>query len=177
MPARIEITIRLDELPTEPKEEPGGGASFVVGTEPGPRFAVKLNKKTFTRMNMAAETWPHWLAIIAGKPGKCVGVGVFRLEETGVNIMERKPKPEATQAEGAPAEARPKLPKPAKPAKTPKPPPPAKRPPLPEDRLVDPPKRTTKEVWAASKRAVPEVVVVRRPLGGGGSGPGGSGSG
>jgi hypothetical protein len=170
MAVRLELTIRLDELPTETKDEPGGGASFVVGTEPGPRFAVKLNKKTFTRMKMAAEQWPHWLAIIAGKPGKSVGDGVFRLEEIGANIMERK-KPEPTQARPKPSKsAKPEAPKPAKA----KPPPPPKRPPLPEERLVDPPKRTTKEVWAASKRAVPEVVVVRRPLGGGGGDSGGS---
>ena len=104
MPARIEILIKLDELPTQTTKIMGNGQMFVVGEVPGPRFVVTLNKKSWKKLVTAAEQYPRWLAVISGKFGECVGEGIYRMENAGLlNVMERKPKGTSQEAE-APTE-------------------------------------------------------------------------
>ena len=118
IPGKLEIAIKINQLPTEVTTTKHGWKEFKLDC--GERtVTVALRPRMWNKRTDAAATWPMWLAAISGQMGQSVGQG-FVLLEPSVQVFERKakePLPPAGEAgaaetqeksfgaEGAPAPA------------------------------------------------------------------------
>ena len=73
---------------------------------------VSLRPRMWNRIEQAANTYPHWVAVLTGVMGDDVEKTTFKLLEPNLQVFEYTPKP--APAEGAtepkPAEAKPEAP-------------------------------------------------------------------
>jgi len=90
-PGKLEITIKINELPTEVTTNKNGWKEFKLDCG-GRIVSVALRPRMWTKIEEAAKQWPLWLAAITGQMGQSVGTG-FVLVEPAVQVFERKAKP------------------------------------------------------------------------------------
>jgi hypothetical protein len=86
---RLELTIKISELPT-PRTVENGWQQFEVDCE-GTIFTITVKPKNWNKLANAAATFPIWVAAIAGKLGNKTPKG-FILLEPSIQIFEKKPK-------------------------------------------------------------------------------------
>lgn len=111
---KLEVTIKINRLPTEVTTDKNGWKEFQVDF--GKRGArVSLRPRMWNRLEQAANTHPHWIAVITGQMGDDVQKGIFKLLEPNLQVFEYTPKtpsgeakpeekaPDGTAAEPAPA--------------------------------------------------------------------------
>ena len=89
IPGKLEVTIKINELPTEVTTNKNGWKEFKLDCG-GRIVAVSLRPRMWTKIEEAAKSWPLWLATISGQMGQPVGTG-FVLAEPAVQTFERKP--------------------------------------------------------------------------------------
>jgi hypothetical protein len=92
-PGKMEITIKINELPTEVTTNKNGWKEFKLDCG-GRVVSVGLRPRMWSKMEEAAKQWPLWLAAINGQMGQSIGTG-FVLVEPSVQVFERKPRPPA----------------------------------------------------------------------------------
>jgi hypothetical protein len=101
IPGKLEITVKINRLPTEVSTDKNGWKVFQV--EFGKRSAlVRLRPRMWTRLEGAAAAHPAWVAVLTGQMGEDVEKGVFELLQPNLQVFEYKPR-EAAHA-GPPAE-------------------------------------------------------------------------
>lgn len=103
IPGRLEVTIKINQLPSAVTTDKNGWKGFTIDCG-GRRVSVLLRPRMWTRIEEAAAKWPLWLAVISGQMGPAEGSG-FRLLEPAVQVFDRQPK----MATGAPDEGAPVL--------------------------------------------------------------------
>jgi hypothetical protein len=96
-PGKLEVTIKINELPTEVTANKNGWKEFVLDCG-GRVVTIALRPRMWTKIEEAAKQWPLWLASITGQMGKPNGAG-FELLEPAVQVFERKTKPAAEPAQ------------------------------------------------------------------------------
>jgi hypothetical protein len=111
-PGKLEVTIKINELPTEVTTTKNGWKEFRLDCG-GRTVTVALRPRMWNKIAEAAAAWPLWLAAISGQMGQSVGPG-FVLVEPAVQVFERKAKEPQAAEPGAPPAA--PEPKPAEPA-------------------------------------------------------------
>jgi hypothetical protein len=96
-PGKLEITIKINELPTEVTTTKAGWKEFKLDCG-GRVVTVALRPRMWIKIEEAAKAWPLWLAAINGQMGQSTGTG-FVLVEPAVQVFERKAKPPAPTPE------------------------------------------------------------------------------
>lgn len=86
---RLELTIKISELPT-PRTVENGWQQFEVDCE-GTVFTITVKPKNWNKFATAAASYPIWVAAITGKLGNKTPKG-FLLLEPSIQIFEKKPK-------------------------------------------------------------------------------------
>lgn len=98
-PGKLELTIKINELPSANTVE-NGWQQFELECD-GRIVTVRVRPKMWKKLTDAQANYPMWVAAIAGKMGQITDKG-FVLEEPNIQVFERKPKetkPEAAAAE------------------------------------------------------------------------------
>ena len=90
-PGKLEVTIKINELPTEVTTDKNGWKVFKLDCG-GRIVSVSLRPRMWTKIEEASKQYPLWLAVISGGMGQSVGTG-FVLNEPAVQVFERKPPP------------------------------------------------------------------------------------
>lgn len=96
---RMDLCLKINELPSETRTIRNGWQEFLVDTE-GPQVKVTIKPKTWKKLCLATETYPSWLANIKGKMGFRIRGG-FELEQIAVQIFEKKKGATDAEAEEA----------------------------------------------------------------------------
>ena len=86
---RLELTIKINEFPTDIRTDKNGWKEFEVDCD-GQVVSVTVKPKVFKKLEQANESYPMWVAAIAGKMGQRTANG-FVLLEPKIQVFERKP--------------------------------------------------------------------------------------
>ncbi len=89
-PGRMEITIKINELPADVKTVENGWKEFQIDCD-GQIVTVKVKPKMWRKLEEAQANYPMWLAAIGGKMGEPTHGG-FVIEQPNIQVFERKPK-------------------------------------------------------------------------------------
>lgn len=93
---KLEVTIKINQLPSEVTTNKNGWKEFLV--ELGARSAqVALRPRMWAKLEEAAAKFPHWIGVISGQMGEDLTKGCFRLLEPNLQVFEYKPKAAAPQ--------------------------------------------------------------------------------
>jgi hypothetical protein len=91
VPGKLEVTIKIDQLPTDVTTDKNGWKGFKLDCE-GRTVEVLVRPRMWTKLEEAQKTFPLWVAAITGKMGAGIGTG-FRLQEPAVQVFEKKAPP------------------------------------------------------------------------------------
>ncbi len=87
---KLELTIKINEMPTDIRTVENGWKEFDLDCD-GQLVRVKVKPKVFKKLEQAQESYPMWVAAIAGRMGESLQGG-FVLEQPNIQVFERKPK-------------------------------------------------------------------------------------
>ena len=87
---KLELTIKINEFPSDIKTTENGWKSFVLDCD-GRIFTVSVRPKVFKKLEDAQANYHNWVAAIAGKLGEATENG-FILESANIQVFEKKPK-------------------------------------------------------------------------------------
>ena len=90
IPGKLEITLKINTMPTEVETTKHGWKEFVVDAN-GQMITITVRPKTWNKLVTANEQYPSWVAAIAGTMGKRTKDG-FALETPAIQAFEKKPK-------------------------------------------------------------------------------------
>jgi hypothetical protein len=99
-PGKMELTIKINEMPADVRTVENGWKEFDLDCD-GQLVRIKVKPKVFKKLEQAQESYPLWIAAIAGKMGEPLEGG-FMLDQPNIQVFERKPKepkPETTTPE------------------------------------------------------------------------------
>jgi hypothetical protein len=99
-PGKMELTIKINEMPADVRTVENGWKEFDLDCD-GQLVRIKVKPKVFKKLEQAQESYPLWIAAIAGKMGEAMEGG-FMLDQPNIQVFERKPKepkPETTTPE------------------------------------------------------------------------------
>lgn len=100
IPAKMDITIKINELPNC---KPCSPQTVLFAVQAHNRtVAIELRNKAWNNLKDAAQRYPQWVAAITGQPGAALPDGGFRLDNPAVQVFEKKPKPEAAASDAPP---------------------------------------------------------------------------
>jgi hypothetical protein len=89
--AKLELTLKINTLPTDVTTDKNGWKRFKVDAG-GRIIEIALRPRMWAKIEQASKDWPTWLAAISGQMGRKVGEG-FELAEPAVQVFERKVQP------------------------------------------------------------------------------------
>jgi hypothetical protein len=92
IPGKLEVTIKINELPTDVTTDKNGWKRFRIDCGGRP-VDVALRPRMWQKLEDAKANYPMWVAAITGTMGQSVGQG-FVLAEPALQVFERKPRPE-----------------------------------------------------------------------------------
>lgn len=92
---RLEVTIKINEMPTSQPVE-NGWQKFEVDCE-GTLFSVTVRPRIWKKLVTANEQYPMWVASVTGKLGKRSNKG-FVLDSPAIQVFEKKQKPPKEEA-------------------------------------------------------------------------------
>lgn len=90
IPGKLELTIKINEFPSDIKTIENGWKSFALDCD-GRIFTVSVLREVFKKLEDAQANYPMWVAAIAGKLGEATEKG-FILESPNIQVFEKKPK-------------------------------------------------------------------------------------
>jgi len=91
-PAKLEITIKITELPTDVTiKKANGWKEFTVECE-GRSVAISLRPRAWNKLEEAQTKYPLWVAAITGQLGQQQGKKLELLEPS-VQVFEKKARP------------------------------------------------------------------------------------
>ncbi len=85
---KLEINIKINQLPTQSQTIKRGWQRFYVNVE-GQIVQMKVRPRTWNKLLKANEEYPTWVASITGKMGHRIKNG-FELLEPSIQVYERK---------------------------------------------------------------------------------------
>ena len=88
---KLELTIKITELPTDILINKNGWTEFVIDCGGRP-VRTSVRPRTWAKLVEADTNWPVWAATITGALGRPIGQGGFELVDAAVQIFERKGK-------------------------------------------------------------------------------------
>lgn len=88
---RMEISIKINEMPKEVKTVKDGWKEFSIDVGGGREVSLTVRPKIFKKLEEAQQLYPQWVAAISGKMGQVTQKG-FLLEEASIQVFEKKPK-------------------------------------------------------------------------------------
>jgi hypothetical protein len=91
IPGKLELTIKINQLPIEVTTDKNGWKAFAIDCE-GRRVSVKVRPRMWLKLEEAAKSYPQWVAAITGRMGPSAGQG-FALEEPSIQVFEKKAPP------------------------------------------------------------------------------------
>lgn len=100
IPGKLEITIKINQLPTEVTTDKNGWKLFQLDCG-GRHVSVALRPRMWAKLEEAQKNYPLWVAAISGSMGPGQGMG-FKLLEPNLQVFERKQKPPEPPPDGAP---------------------------------------------------------------------------
>ena len=87
---KLELTIKINEFPSDIKTLENGWKQFYIDT--GEQLVtITVKPKMFKKLEQAQENYPMWVAAIAGQMGEKTAQG-FVLNEPNIQTFEKKPK-------------------------------------------------------------------------------------
>lgn len=104
IPGKLEVTIKIHEVPTEVTTKSNGWKEFTLDCGGRP-VLITVRPRMWIRLEEAAATYPLWVASITGQMGAAHGKG-FVLTEPALQVFERKAR--AVEPAGAIAPEEPK---------------------------------------------------------------------
>ena len=90
MPGRMEITIKINQFPSDVATVQNGWKEFRVECSDR-EVSITLRPKMFAKLEEAKAKYPEWVAAITGQMGPATSKG-FVLSEPNIQVFERKPK-------------------------------------------------------------------------------------
>lgn len=84
---KIEICIKINELPADSKTLRNGWEEFIIDTQ-GKMVKITVRPRTWKKLQQASRNYPVWIANIRGKIGSKIKGG-FELLTPGVQIFEK----------------------------------------------------------------------------------------
>lgn len=87
---KLELTIKINEMPIDIRTVENGWKEFDLDCD-GQLVTVKVKPKVFKKLEQAQESYPMWVAAIAGRMGEPIEGG-FVLDQPNIQVFERKPK-------------------------------------------------------------------------------------
>lgn len=87
---KLELTIKINEMPDDIRTVENGWKEFDLDCD-GQLVRVKIKPKVFKKLEQAQESYPMWVAAIAGRMGEPLQGG-FVLDQPNIQVFERKPK-------------------------------------------------------------------------------------
>lgn len=87
---KLELTIKINEFPEDIRTVENGWKEFNLDCD-GHIVTIKVKPKVFKKLEQAQESYPMWVAAIAGKMGEPTSAG-FMLDQPNIQTFERKPK-------------------------------------------------------------------------------------
>ncbi len=101
-PAKLELTIKIHQLPTEVvTHKTNGWKEFVVDCD-GRTVSIALRPRAWNKLEEAQAKYPMWVAAITGQLGPQQGKS-FSLLEPAVQVFEKKARePHPPKPEGEP---------------------------------------------------------------------------
>lgn len=87
---KLELTIKINEMPADIRTVENGWKEFDLDCD-GQLVRVKIKPKVFKKLEQAQESYPMWVAAIAGRMGEPIEGG-FVLDQPNIQVFERKPK-------------------------------------------------------------------------------------
>jgi hypothetical protein len=87
---KLELTIKINEMPADIRTVENGWKEFDLDCD-GQLVRVKVKPKVFKKLEQAQESYPMWVAAIAGRMGEPLQGG-FVLDQPNIQVFERKPK-------------------------------------------------------------------------------------
>jgi hypothetical protein len=91
-PGKLDVTIKITAIPEDVTTDANGWKAFVLACD-GTRVRVRVRPKLWNKLTQGAASWPLWIASITGGIGQRSEDG-FELTEPGIQVFERKPKPD-----------------------------------------------------------------------------------
>jgi len=105
LPAKLEVTLKFNQLPTEVTKDKNGWSLFTLDCGPGLLVHLHLRPKMFLKLEQAQKDWPQWVASVTGRVDAIDAQG-FTLLEPGLQVFEKKAKePVVHKSDAAPATA------------------------------------------------------------------------
>jgi hypothetical protein len=92
---KLEITIKINQFPTEVKTVTNGWKQFSVEAD-GREVSITVRPKVWNKLEEAQKSYPQWVGAITGKLGEITPQG-FVLTEPTIQVFEKKPKQEAPE--------------------------------------------------------------------------------
>jgi hypothetical protein len=96
VPGKLEVTIKINAMPTDVATEANGWKTFVADCD-GSRVTIRVRPRVWNKLAQAAANWPLWVAAISGGMGPRTADG-FELAEPNIQVFERKAKPDPAAA-------------------------------------------------------------------------------
>ncbi|HZS46072.1 MAG TPA: hypothetical protein VFC63_13285 [Blastocatellia bacterium] len=88
-PARLEIKLKITQLPLSPIEDENGWKQFTLKVECDFEIAVRIRPRIWTKLETAARSGTNWVGVISGSIGERTPKG-FSLTGVGVQIYEKE---------------------------------------------------------------------------------------
>lgn len=91
LPAKLEVTVKFNQLPMEVTKDQNGWSFFTLDCGPGLQVKLHLRPKMFIKLEQAQKDWPQWVASVTGRVSAMDAQG-FTLLEPGLQVFEKKAK-------------------------------------------------------------------------------------
>jgi hypothetical protein len=106
IPAKLEVMIKINQLPDEVTTKSNGWKEFSVDCG-GRLVSITLRPRVWIRLEEAHKNFPLWVAMITGQMGASHGKG-FALTEPNMQVFERKARPAEDDTKPAAGDAKPR---------------------------------------------------------------------
>ena len=99
-PAKLEVILKIDQLPTEVTTDKNGWKRFTLDAGGRP-VSVALRPRMWNKIEEFSKDHAVWVAAITGQMGQSEGKG-FALAEPALQLFERKAPPQQPRPEEPP---------------------------------------------------------------------------
>ena len=100
IPGKLEVTIKINQLPTETSTDKNGWTKFRIDCGNGRVVEAKVRPRMWNKLTEAAASGKPWVSAITGRMGGALGQG-FLLDEPAVQVFIKEPAPQGEPTPGS----------------------------------------------------------------------------